>query len=216
MPYVTYATSSPVVAFEDVCAMTGGVHFSPMGGAGNFIGYVPTPTSPLPADFHVRFYGAEPSLPYSFTVSSSGWMSLGTVSSDLFSASIPGPVNNLIAPLWISGLQIRSSTLGGAMCYALTGTAPNRHLVVQWEGATTGVFSDMSLSFEVVIHEAIGTNDSLIDVVYRNAGMSTSTGTPLLHPSMVVAGVQNVDGSLFTVDMFTTTAHATEYTPSTH
>ena len=104
-----------------------------------------------------------------FRASSNGWMSLGNstlanLNGNDLTTTGNGPI---LAPLWDD--LATSST--GNVNYRLTGSAPNRVLVIEWRNMrwdfnATGV----TLSFQVKLYET----SNVIEYIYRLEGGSTS------------------------------------------
>ncbi len=109
-----------------------------------------------------------------FMVSSNGWMSLGAA------ATGPMPVNNLattgqgpiLAPLW-DDLAVSGDSMGN-ISYAITGTAPNRVMTVQWLYMKWGAPSPGPvMSFQVKLYETT----NIIEFVYQREAFTIWYGS---------------------------------------
>lgn len=122
-----------------------------------------------------------------FTISSNGWMSFVPGANGSLSGTVPArdTPNLTVAGFW-RDLYTRAS----GICYGVTGAAPNRRFVVQWQDLHFCCSDDpaVHLTFEVVVHEARPPRqNNVIDVVYQQMdGAVGQTGG---------AGIENADGS---------------------
>jgi len=126
-----------------------------------------TTTAMMPFDF--RYWGDAVPMGATLTVSSNGFLIVGT-GSDLTTGRIPSTFvpNSVIAPQWVDLF-----TRADGVCLATAGTAPDRRFVVQWSnvrnyaGPTTNI-----LNFEATLNE----RDASIDLLYATmTGAATAT-----------------------------------------
>ena len=108
----------------------------------------------------------------SFIVSPDGWMKLGATGGNSFtnSAANAGTQSPIIMPYW-DDLALGSLAGGGQVHYVLTGTAPNRRLIVEWfltvPRNTTGA---ANARFQCILNETT----NVIEFVY-GSGMNAVT-----------------------------------------
>jgi hypothetical protein len=184
VPTVMYAATTPADAtFVNACAVPGHATLA-LPSPDNSFASVPAAAVPFP----LRMYDVAST---AVSASANGWLSLmstlavGTVGGPTEGPMLPDPAppNLTVAPYWTDLFQ-RAGT--GQVCYATTGTAPNRSFVVEWSDFHYCCTDDPSvhLTFEVVFHEAAGAANNVIDVIYNemdgahaaNAGIENSTG----------------------------------------
>ncbi len=135
-------------------------------------------SGPFELGFPFQFYNAEYT---QFYVSPNGLLLFGQGSTRYANEPIPQPdePNNFVAPFWD---DLISDT--GSMYYKLMGTAPQRSLVVEWNGAKV-LSTAVPLTFEVILYE--GSNDILVQ--YHN---SNGAGTEGQSSSV---GIENATGT---------------------
>jgi hypothetical protein len=207
-PTVTYAMSTPTgVTFFDACSAAG--HGTvPFSSPDDSTATFPASASPFP----LRMFGlaAAADVP----VCTNGWLSLmATTTTSLSSDSLPSdvPPNLVIAPYWDDLYQrAAGGSMGaGSVCYAATGTAPNRRFVVQWNNFHFCCSDDpaVHLTFEVVFNEAAtATANNVIDVVYNRMDGASDPST---------AGIENDTGDVgYTISPPFTAPRVVRFTPS--
>jgi hypothetical protein len=181
VPTYTVGPAPAGVAFIDICSMVGSSRvLRTRDDASERFG------DAMSIPFPLRMYDNNVVPP--ITVSTNGWMSLSNTTSASLGGSIGDPEepNMTIALAW-ADLYTRS----GGICWGVTGTAPNRKLVVQWDDLHFCCSDDptVHMTFEAIINEApAGTNNTL-DVIYQRMDGARRSFT---------AGIENEDGSLFT------------------
>ncbi len=147
----------------------------------------------FPDGFKFRHFGT----PYgAVQVTNRGWISFAdTVSSTNITAAIPsaGAPNNFIAA-W-AGDSLRD----GRVLWELQGIAPNRELIIQWDGFTTSS-AGSALTFELILFES-----GMVQMRYKEMlgtgstvtiGMEDATGT-VGHVSSVAAAPAANDAITF-------------------
>ena len=156
----------------------------------------------FPTGFTFPFNGSARSVA---TVSTNGWIGLspsgyafnGAANESLPSATVP----DVVAPFWD---DLKHGT--GKVLWALRGAAPDRHLVVSYEGVgikvgTGAGTADGALDFQVALFES-----GAIEVRYRNL-TATSAGRAL--GSGATIGISpGTDASPFSVDQASLTANS--------
>ncbi len=164
-------------------------HVCGMAGIASVLPGVDDGTAPATAPWPMRVYGAPIAMGAGLTIASNGWVSfvagapLGSLTGMIPDASSFQP-HQLVAPFW-------SDIVLGAtgVCWGSIGTAPNRQFVVEWDGWREFGGSGTG-SFEVIVNEALPTQNNIIDVIYNAMVGITRTGG---------SGIENDDASLFTV-----------------
>ena len=172
-----------IPTFVDICAAA--IHRTVLAttddGSINIPQTAGTPLITIP--FQVRLYGLVAPVP--FTVTTNGWLSLANTTSYEYIPNMPDALvpNALLAPLW-DDLYTRV----GGVCYGMSGAAPSRRFIVQWQDAHFCCTDDplIHLTFEVLINEtALGGNNTF-DFIYQRldgmrnrslTGIENQTGT---------------------------------------
>ena len=148
--------------------------------------------------FPIRFYGQSYS---SLQVHTNGFITFGTTT--LTSLQVrentflpaSGLPNNLVALFW-DDLVVGS---GAEINYAITGTAPNRALVIEFLGLQDFSSSSASLSGQIRLYEAVGAANSRIELVYgANGGWGGDVQCTIgIENSAGTSGLSPVAGSPF-------------------
>lgn len=170
----TYACVPEVFAWTDPAGGT----ILPVGAAG---------TASLALPFTFSHYG----LPFtSVTVAADGYLVLGpggTAGSIATNAPIPGATapSNLVAAAWDDW-----DPGAGSVSARTTGTAPNRRVVITWDGVTSATGGGTA-SFQASLAETTG--------VVRLAWLDMVAGGPAVdHGAAATAGVEDVSGTVGT------------------
>lgn len=118
-------------------------------------------------------------------LSSAGFLTLGGAwpDRDLPTLGSAAPPDAVVLPLGVGNLTF---AVGGALCAATVGAAPDRRWVVEWRGLTPmGSTVANRASFEVVFGEREGT----IDFLYRDISLGG------LRAVSYPAGLESDDGA---------------------
>jgi len=148
--------------------------------------------------FPFQFYG----ITYSgLKISSNGYLTFGYVGDEYVNQPIPmpGEPSNLVAPFWDDLVPSN----GNGVFYKLTGAAPNRRFVVQWDNVPHYV-TTKGITFEAILDE--GTHEivfqyhdvSFDDPQYDNGKSAT-------------VGVENSSGSLGTLYSYKESSVSPQY-----
>jgi hypothetical protein len=163
----------------------------------------------LPIGFTFNFYGTDYT---EFYVTTNGNVFFGSSSFSRaynYSFQLADPANCIYA---YAGDRAVLEDLDGDIFYTVTGTEPNRTLVIEWYrmqqiyyGDALPTWEDLQADVEVILYE--GTNNILVQ--YDNLG---------IDPDTSFEGLINEDGSAFinptlTMQNFTTSGTAILYTP---
>ena len=188
-PPGTYALSSPGgVSFIDACTLPGATVVLQNVTSGG-LAQIARTAVPFP----LRVYGLDldPSRVSSFSVSTYGWLSFLPASA--FTNGTMMGFGSALAPNFVLAPYSRTLRTGaGGICYGVTGTAPNRQFVVEWNDVTfAGSLPAAHLTFEIIVNEATGTANNVFDVVYQT--MSGEAGGS--------AGIESETGLVFTQDL---------------
>ena len=149
-----------------------------IGGLGTQIGSGDDKKFAIPIGFDFRFYGATYTTAY---VDTNGLITFATTSAHTaLNSVLPSTIspNNLIAAFW-DDLDVQSAD---RLLYHLTGTAPARKLVVQWDGVQEFGDAGASHTFQVVLDEATGN----VTVQYLSMSGDLDSAT---------VGMENSDGT---------------------
>ena len=136
-------------------------------------------------DFVFKFYGVSVS---TLRISTNGYMTFGTEGQEYFNTPIPYFTlpNALIAPFW-TDLDLTGLTGDRGVWWGMTGTPPNRQLVIEWYQVPSWDHKTEEYSFEVILYES--TNK--IKFQYSNV----VSGTDYDKGSFATVGVENFDGT---------------------
>lgn len=144
-------------AFEDIAGTGAALTFSGVDDAIVALAF--------PAGFAFPFAGT---LRTAATVSTNGWIGFGAAYASSYSLNDAIPAapepGEFAAPFWD---DLRLGTTGKVV-WELTGTAPTRRLVVQWDGVEISGLTSSALTFEAILHEGG-------DVEFRYKSLAAST-----------------------------------------
>jgi hypothetical protein len=180
-----YAVVSEAVAYEPLVSGT------PLTFTSTDNGFTAIPLPATTPAFSVPFFDQQIT---TFTVGVDGYLVLGTTtamnstpSRVKFPSNATSTPKNIIAPYW-TNLYLQSSATNSNVRWTLSGNAPNRVLIVEWNGVVTSLYSSYSpatISFQAQIAES-----GEIAFVYGDksgAGYAYDT---------INAGMQNQDGTI--------------------
>jgi hypothetical protein len=149
----------------------------------------------IPLPFDVTVYDQTTAVPATVNMGLNGELTFGSVPLDFpgppptgglpsTSAAEPG-----VWPFW-DDLVLKPT---GLLCYELTGVAPNRSVVLEWQGMDFAEAPDVgsALDFEAIVHE--GT--SRIDFVYHSMVGAPGDTSGRQNGSQAFVGVQNATGT---------------------
>jgi hypothetical protein len=203
---IGYTAASATTAFVDACTLTG--HQVVLKSA---VGWEESAVVSLP--FDITFYGVKQT---QFWIGTQGTIGFGTQPSQAYGyPSCPLPdSSNAYAAIVAFGDSIDTQAAG--VCYATSGTAPSRELVVTWEQATHELDTGSVLTFSIIVSEAKGT----IDLVYQTATAGTGGGG-YVRGSSATVGLQGPSGQYATqfacgggsADLYNGTPFAVRFTP---
>jgi len=170
-----YTSGTSPQVFVDACSQAGSTRHT-FGDADDDV----TPVLALP--FAFDFYGVPVT---QYWVTTNGYLGFGGSTNLTTNGNcLPSPFAP--RPGIYADLDDLISTNG--LCTAVTGTAPNRKLVITWPNMSHFNYGGVSFTFSVLLSETTKT----IDLVY-----STMTGTAQARGIDAVVGMQNGDGSRF-------------------
>jgi hypothetical protein len=139
---------------------------------------------PLPIGFTFSFYGKS----YThFYLDSNGFISFADNGQSYYNYSkygLPGPArpNNVIAPFW----EDFDPGQGGSIRFKTLGSAPNRYLVVEWQGVR--LYADTGIqSVEAVLYE--GSNQIRFQYPNTRSGVRGDL-------TLATVGLENDDGTI--------------------
>jgi hypothetical protein len=136
-------------------------------------------------DFAFQFYGIPVS---SLRIGTNGYMTFGTEGMAYWNDPIPyaNLPNALIAPFQ-TDLYLTELTGERGVWWGMTGTAPNRELIIEWRQVPTYEFKTDSYSFEAILYEFT----NRIKFQYLNV----DSETPANRGAWSTVGVENFDGT---------------------
>jgi hypothetical protein len=176
--YSSYTTDFSSQAFVDACSI------------GTNLGTPSSATQTMPFPF--TLYGNTSS---TVKFNRRGMITFGSVAGTSSGVNVELPSTAAPKPaLFAFWDDIAFGASSSGLCYATTGTAPNRQYVIQWKNMNFVAAADKtaSLNFEAILSE--GTNN--IDVVY-----DTMTGpTGRASGDSATVGVQNAGGTVATAE----------------
>jgi len=155
---IGYATSTPTAAFVDACSLSGHTTVLVSQQA-----WAATPAITLPFTF--SFYGAPVTQVW---LQSQGTMGLGAPPTSPVPNSYPSCTTANATTRYAALVAFGDASLAtgsGGVCYATTGTAPNRQYVATWSQATDTTDAGSVLTFSVVLSETT----NVIDFLYGTA-----------------------------------------------
>jgi hypothetical protein len=201
-----YTAATATTAFVDACTLTG--HQVVLKSTA---GWEESAVVPLPFGF--TFYGVKQT---QFWIGSQGTIGFGPQPSQALSyptCPLPDSTNSYAA---IVAFGDSIDTQASGVCYATTGAAPSRQLVVTWDQATHELDTGSVLTFSVIASEATGT----VDIVYQTATVGTGGGG-YVRGNNATVGLQGPAGGFATqyacgqgsADLYNSTPFAVRFTP---
>ena len=120
----------------------------------------------------------------SVRISTNGYITIGSTGTQATNFPIPHsvPPNPIIAPLW-DDLDL---TLNGTVFWSITGTAPNRQLVIEWYHVASWDHKTETYSFEIILYES----SDRIKFQY----LAVDSGTDHDFGASATVGIENFDG----------------------
>jgi hypothetical protein len=191
---VSYDLSSTTSPFIDACSLPGA---SIVLGPGVDDQIVRTP---LPFDF--RYWGQDYAAGANIALSSNGFLSFDPTITLPFFQLLP----STITPNAVVSIFARDLVLGGrGICSAVTGVAPNRQWILEWDNATR-YNAGGTYTFEAVFAESTHT----IDLRYQSITSTQNAVVGLENQAGTQAAIACVEGSPCTL---ATTGSALRFTP---
>ena len=177
---VGYDVTTPAVPFVDACAAT--THQTLLK---NATGWEETAVIALPFSF--TFFGQAQT---QFWVGSQGTVGFGKPPTAAYGfPSCPLPDTSNAYPAIVAFGDFVDTSASG-VCWAASGTAPNRTMAVTWSKASHDLDTGSVLTFSVVLTETTNT----VDVVYQTATQGSDGGGYVLGNSATV-GLQSGTGA---------------------
>jgi hypothetical protein len=183
-----YTTSTPAGTFLDACALPGKatVLVNQGGGWSNNGALLSLP-------FTFTFYGTAQT---QFWLQNQGAMGLGPPMTGIFTPdNFPdckgGGDPTTGYPAIVAFGDSSLATGAGGVCYATTGTQPNRQLVATWSGATSQSETGSVLTFSIVLGETTNT----IDLMYKTAAGTDGGLDPQVAGINATVGMQAKQGT---------------------
>ena len=139
----------------------------------------------LLGDFDFRFYGSRIK---SLRASTNGYITFGTEGSAYTNDPIPNVnlPNALIAPFW-DDLDLTGLSGDRSVWWSISGTAPNRQLVIEWRQVPSHEYLTETYSFEVILYEST----DRIKFQYADVDYGTSHD----FGASATVGIENKDGT---------------------
>ena len=136
-------------------------------------------------DFDFRFYGV---LVSNLRISTNGYITFGTDGTNWNNVSIPnvGLPNALIAPFW-DDLDLTGLSGDRGVWWGVSGTAPNRQLVIEWHQVPSLQYGTETYGFEVILYES--TDRIKFQYLDVDSGTSHDLGVS------ATVGIENFDGT---------------------
>jgi hypothetical protein len=153
---IGYTQSNPTAAFVDACAATGSQTVLV-----NQQDWAMSAAITLP--FAFTFFGTSETEVFAGTAGTMGFGAPSLFYSQQPDCSAPSPFTNYASVVAFGDSNLYTGTNG--VCYATTGTAPNRQFVMTWKQATYANDPGSMLTFSIQLTETTNT----IDLVYQTA-----------------------------------------------
>ena len=136
-------------------------------------------------DFDFQFFGVAVS---NLRISTNGYLTFGTDGTNPNNVSIPNVnlPNAIVAPFW-DDLDLNGLSGERGVWWSISGTAPNRELVVEWYQIPSHAFGTETYSFEVILYEST----DRIKFQY----LDVDSGTSHDFGASATVGIENGDGT---------------------
>jgi M6 family metalloprotease-like protein len=136
----------------------------------------------LPAGFDFQFYKTPVT---SVRITTNGYITFGTTATNYANISIPNASspNAIIAPFW-DDLDLPP---GGDVYWGITGSAPNRRLVIEWRNVPSWYYWTETYSFEVILYES--SNKIMFQYLDVDSGTDHDFG------ASATVGIENFTGT---------------------
>jgi len=136
-------------------------------------------------DFIFQFYGIPVT---TLRISTNGYITFGTEGTESTNDSIPNSnsPNAIIAPFW-DDLDLSGLNGECGVYWSISGTSPNRQLVIEWRQVPSYDYGTEMYSFEVILYEST----DRIKFQY----LDVDSGTSHDRGALATVGIENFDGT---------------------